>query len=177
MAFVAPGHSLGQPSDNNNLHSNASMPMLVQAILPDNKTILSASLSSISKKNSKRRREEASASLQDDIAEELTFIDLIEALLSDQANSAQLKRVFGDYYITPGTAGSPSPFSHSSSKAGSGSRRGDVQEEAILQGSSRDGTHWYIDQRGTRWGLQAVVISDANREWMPGEVERIGEGA
>ena len=169
MAFAAPGHGLGQPEPGaNNLHNSASMPMLVQAILPDNKTILSASLSSISKRNIKRRRVDASARTGSDIAEELTFIDLIEALLNDQANSAQLKRVFGDYYIPPGTTPPPS------SAGRSGKER--AHEEAILQGSSRDGTHWYIDQRGTRWGLQAVVISDANREWMPGEVERIGEG-
>ncbi len=125
----------------------APSPWLLQVILPDNETILSVQLTKLSR-----------------AADELTFVELIDALLADSANATALRTVFGARF-KPHKGGA-----EGLSQGASASVR------SRIEGSSRDATHWRLDEHGTRWGLQAVIVSEANRQWAPGEVERIGDG-
>lgn len=152
------------------LAAGSGAPMLLQVILPDNRTILSTALASLFP-IAKEDRYGGAGSNYTVQESDLKFRDLIQGLLRDSTHAAQLQTVFGHYYHSdahlPSSAAQGASASHTPRK---------VTNNLILQGSSRDATHWFIDSVGTRWGLQAVVMAESNKEWAPGEIERIGDG-
>lgn len=78
-----------------------------------------------------------------------TVQDLIIALLTDLTNATHLTAAFGSYF-QPWTSVTSNDF-ESSEK-------------------------WLIDHQGQLWGIQAVEVSDPNREWTEEQLKAIGDG-
>lgn len=100
---------------------------LIQVILPNNHTILAATLHT----------------------QRPTALHLIQAILSDDANTSLLQSIFGSHF-TP------------------------AKQDVTPSDSESD--PWCRDVNSTTWALQAVQVSEANREWKQHELDTLGDG-
>lgn len=88
--------------------------------------------------------------------------DLIRSLLADSANKEQLASTFDGAFAAQGWR---TEDAVGSSEAEGAAQVADVQREV-----------WYRDAKGRPWAMQAVEVSEANREWTPEELKELGNG-
>lgn len=106
--------------------ANPQQQHLIQVVLPNNHTILAVTVQALRP----------------------TANDVLQAVLCDDANTAQLQAVFGAHF--------------------------DPIHKQLT--SSDESKHWLKAANNTPWALQSVQVSDPNREWQQDELNSLDDG-